>query len=150
VLVELPADFPVPVLVVQHMAEGFIDGLIHWLDQRAALPVQLARQDERARPGIWFAPDDAHLVLDVSMRLTLDRETVEGPHRPSADMLLASIARVAGAVRRAGGWVIAQDEASSAVFGMPKAAAEAGAQLVLPPTEIGAALSQVKLAERVP
>jgi two-component system chemotaxis response regulator CheB len=170
VLVGLPADFPLPVLVVQHMAEGFMEGLIRWLDHRAALPVQLARQDERARPGIWFAPDDAHLVLEPSMRFALDHETVDGAHRPSADMLLASIARVAGAgavgvvltgmgrdgaagagaVRRAGGCVIAQDEKSSAVFGMPKAAAEAGAQLVLPPSEIGAALRQVKLLERVP
>jgi two-component system chemotaxis response regulator CheB len=96
VLVDLPGDFPLPVLVVQHMAVGFIDGLIRWLDQRAALPVRVARDGDRARPGIWFAPDDAHLLLEPAMRLTLDRETVAGAHRPSADMLLTSLAHVAG------------------------------------------------------
>jgi two-component system chemotaxis response regulator CheB len=168
VLVGLPADFPLPVLVVQHMAEGFIDGLIRWLDQRAALPVRVAGDGERARPGIWFAPDDAHLLLEPSMRLTLDRETVDGAHRPSADLLLASIAKAAGpgavgvvltgmgrdgaegagAIRRAGGYVIAQDEDSSAVFGMPKAAAEAGAEFVLPPAGIGRLLRRIRVAER--
>jgi two-component system chemotaxis response regulator CheB len=169
VLVGLPAGFPLPVLVVQHMAEGFIDGLIRWLDERAALPVRLARQGERAGPGIWFAPDNAHLVLEPSMRLTLDRTTVDGAHRPSADMLLASIAQVAGAgavgvvltgmgrdgaagagaIRRAGGCVIAQDEESSAVFGMPKAAAEAGAKFVLPPAGIAQVLQRIGVAEHV-
>ena len=167
VLAELPADFPLPVLVVQHMSPGFIDGLIGWLDQRVPLPARLAREGEPATPGVWFAPDDAHLVLAPSMHFALDRETVAGQHRPAADVLLASLASVAGpgaigvvltgmgrdgargvdAIRRAGGRVIAQDEETSAVFGMPRAAAEAGAQLVLPISQIADALRQLRVAE---
>jgi two-component system chemotaxis response regulator CheB len=167
VLAGLPADFPLPVLVVQHMAAGFIDGLLRWLDQRTTLPVRIARHGQPADPGIWFPPDDTHLLLDASMRLALDGDTDVGPHRPSADLLLESLAASAGAgavgvmltgmgrdgargvdaIRRAGGSVIAQDEQSSAVFGMPKAAAEAGADAVLPLSEIAAALRALRVAE---
>src|SRR5207247_342236 len=110
---------------------------------------------------------DAHLLLGPSMRLVLDRETVVGPHRPSADVLLNSMASSAGAaavgvvltgmgrdgadgvaaVCRSGGCVIAQDEKSSVVFGMPRAAGEAGAQVVLPVSEIANALRRLRVAE---
>ena len=94
----LPADFPLPVLVVQHIATGFIEGLV-----ALARPARrAARADRRATarppgPGVWFAPDDAHLLLEPSMRLRLDGETVRGAHRPSADVLLESLAAAAGA-----------------------------------------------------
>jgi two-component system, chemotaxis family, protein-glutamate methylesterase/glutaminase len=164
VLGTLPATFPVPVLVVQHMAIGFLDGFVHWLDERALLPVAVARHGMSLTPGIWFAPDHAHLVLDPSMRLTLDRETVAGVHRPSGDVLFASLAAAAGpgaigvvltgmgrdggrgvaAIARAGGCVIAQDEATSVVFGMPRAAIEQGAKVVLPLAQIGGALRRLQ------
>lgn len=170
VLEGLPADFPVPVLVVQHMAAGFMDGLVQWLDGHVSLPVGVARRGQRAEPGIWFPPDDAHLLLGPSMVLGLDSETDAGPHRPSADMLLCSMAASAGsgaaaavltgmgrdgaagveAVRDAGGYVIAQDEETSAVFGMPRAAIEAGADLVLPLDRISAALAALGAAETSP
>lgn len=163
VLAELPEDFPLPVLVVQHMAEGFIDGLIGWLDDRVPLPVAIARDGQRAGPGVWFAPDDAHLLLEPALTLRLDRETEAGAHRPSADMLLQSMASAAASgavgvvltgmgrdgaegvdrIERAGGRVIAQDEETSAVFGMPRAAADAGAHAVLPLSEIAAALRRL-------
>jgi two-component system chemotaxis response regulator CheB len=163
VLAELPADFPLPVLVVQHMAEGFIDGLIDWLDARVPLPVAVAQDGQRAKPGIWFAPDDAHLLLESSLTLRLDPETEDGAHRPSANMLLRSMASAVGSgavgvvltgmgrdgadgvdqIERAGGRVIAQDEETSAVFGMPRAAADAGAHAVLPLTDIAAALCRL-------
>jgi two-component system chemotaxis response regulator CheB len=160
VLSGLPADFPLPVLVVQHMGAGFMEGLVRWMDQRLPLPTRVARDGVRMRPGAWFAPDDAHLLLKPSMHLALDRETVSGPHRPSADVLLKSLASAVGAegvavvltgmgndgaegvaaVRAAGGHTIAQDEATSAVFGMPKAAAQNGAEVVLPLSEIATEL----------
>jgi two-component system chemotaxis response regulator CheB len=160
VLSELPADYPIPVLVVQHMTPGFTEGLVRWLDQQVPLPAALAQDGVPLGRGIWFAPDDVHLVLDPSMRLGLDRVTDAGVHRPSVDVLLNAVARSAGtgavgvvltgmgrdgadgigAVRAAGGVTIAQDESTSAVWGMPRAAAERGAELVLPSWDIGPAL----------
>jgi two-component system, chemotaxis family, protein-glutamate methylesterase/glutaminase len=159
----LRADFPLPVLVVQHMAPGFIDGLARWLDQKLRIAVRVAREGDRARPGVWFAPDDAHLVLTESMHFGLDRAT-RSAHRPSVDNLLMSLARSVGheavgvvltgmgrdgaegaaALRRAGGLVIVQDETSSVVYGMPRAVAQEGADLSLSPLEIGDALNAMR------
>lgn len=159
----LPAGFRLPVLVVQHMAPGFIGGLVEWLDQSVELPVRLAHDGARATPGVWIAPDNAHLVLDESGRLRLDRETIAGYHRPAADVLFASLAHSAGpaavsvvltgmgtdgadgtaAVRSAGGVTFAQDRATSALYGMPRAAAENGAEHVLALDALGAALTRL-------
>jgi two-component system chemotaxis response regulator CheB len=163
ILAGLPEDFPLPVLVVQHMAAGFIDGFARWLDQKLALAVRVAAEGDRATPGVWFAPDEAHLLLSGSMRFALGSEP-EGPHRPSVDALLSSLAESAGsdavgvvltgmgrdgaagaaAIRDAGGIVIAQDEASAVVYGMPRAVAEEGADLVAAPVEIAAALESLR------
>lgn len=152
VLAGVPATFPIPILVVQHISAGFVDGFARWLDTEVPLAVRLAEEGVKPGPGVWIAPEGAHLVLDKSGRIALDSTTVAGLHRPSGDMLLRSLAvnigqqAVAvvltgmgrdgaeglGDVRRAGGLTIAQDEATSVVFGMPKAAAERGAELVLP------------------
>jgi two-component system chemotaxis response regulator CheB len=167
ILAGLPADFPVPVLVVQHMAPGFIEGFAHWLDHKLAIDVRIAAADEPAAPGVWFAPDGAHLLLTGSMRFALAEEP-EGPHRPSVDALLGSLGEAAGseavgvvltgmgsdgaagaaAIRRAGGLLIAQDEASSVVYGMPRAVAEEGADLLAAPAEISAALAALRPAGR--
>jgi two-component system, chemotaxis family, protein-glutamate methylesterase/glutaminase len=167
VLSGLRGDFPLPVLVVQHMAAGFTEGLARWLDGKLAVPVRVAREGELARPGVWFAPDDAHLLVTPSLRFTLDRKTV-ATHRPSVDSLLGSIADSIGrdgvgvvmtgmgkdgaegaaAIRRAGGMLIVQDEASSVVYGMPQAAARAGADLQLSPAEIGEVLNAMRAPAR--
>jgi len=164
VLRALPAGFAVPVVVVQHITPGFTDGLVTWLDRSLAVPVGFARAGVAVRPGVWFAPDDTHVRLGGAMRFVLDRETRHGPHRPSVDVLLQSLAATAGAealavvltgmgrdgeegvkaMRAVGGMVIAQDEESSAVYGMPRAAVEAGADLVLPLAEIGPALRELR------
>jgi two-component system chemotaxis response regulator CheB len=148
----LPADFALPLLVVQHIASGFVDGLVRMLDDAVALPVAMARDDAPLRPGVWLAPDDAHLTLTPTRRMKLDRDTVRGRHRPSADLLLESLADVLGAgavavvltgmgrdgaqgaaaVQARGGLVLAQDEASSAIYGMPRAAVQAGARPLVP------------------
>jgi two-component system chemotaxis response regulator CheB len=163
ILRELPADFPLPVAVVQHMASGFIEGFVRWLDQKVALDVGIAKEGGRAEPGIWFAPDGAHLLLTASMRFAF-RDEPEGPHRPSVDALLSSLAQGAGSeavgvvltgmgrdgavgaaeIRQAGGVVIAQDEASSVVYGMPRTVAEDGVDLLAPPAEIAAALASLR------
>lgn len=161
VLRALPARFPLPVLVVQHMAPGFIDGLVEWLDQTVDIPVGLASHGATAAPGVWVAPDGAHLILDESGRLLLDQETIAGYHRPAADVLFASLARSAGAgavtvvltgmgsdgadgtaaVRSVGGVTFAQDQATSALYGMPRAAAESGAEHILALDGLGTALT---------
>jgi two-component system chemotaxis response regulator CheB len=152
----LPADYPVPLLVVQHIAAGFTDGLARWLDKTVAVPVRVAEAGVPAERGVWIAPEGGHLKFDPSGDLVVDRRTNAGVHRPSGDVLFESIAAAAGptgvavvlsgmgvdgaagaaAVKHAGGLAIAQDEASSVVYGMPRAAFEHGVDLVLSPTEI--------------
>jgi two-component system chemotaxis response regulator CheB len=169
VFAEIPGTFPIPILVVQHIAEGFATGFARWLDGEVPLRVRIAPDGGAAAPGIWMAPDGAHLSLDGADRLVLDTRTDAGLHRPSADVLLRSLAARAGSdavavvltgmgrdgaaglgeVRRAGGLTIAQDEASSVVFGMPKAAAESGAELILGPAEIGQRLRALRPLARV-
>ena len=156
----LPADFPIPILVVQHIAAGFTEGLVHWLDQAVDVPVGIAVPGAPPGTGVWFAPEGAHLTLTASGRLGLDRLTVAGHYRPSGDVLFTSIATASGragvavvltgmgsdgaagaaAVLRRGGLAIAQDEQSSAVFGMPKSAIDLGVTVVLSPEKIAACL----------
>jgi two-component system, chemotaxis family, protein-glutamate methylesterase/glutaminase len=163
----LPADFAVPVLTVQHMAPGFISGFARWLDQKLALRVRVAADGDRVGPGIWFAPDGHHLLLTGSMRFAL-ADKPEGSHRPSVDSLLSSMARslggeavgvvltgmgrdgAAGAaeIREVGGLVIAQDEPSSVVYGMPRAVVEGGADLVAEPAAVAATLAELRPTRR--
>ena len=144
----IPAGFPVPILVVQHIAAGFSEGLARWLNATVPLPVRLAEDGANALPGVTLAPDGADLDPGTGRhshtRLARRRAAL---HRPSGDALLRSIAQCAqsagvavvltgmgrdgadglGAVREAGGKTIAQDEATSAVYGMPCEAAKRGA-----------------------
>jgi two-component system, chemotaxis family, protein-glutamate methylesterase/glutaminase len=163
-LTALPADYPVPLLIVQHMAAGFTEGLVQWLDRAVAMPVGVPADGMRPGPGAWIAPHGAHLTLTRSGHLVMDRHTDAGPHRPSGDLLLNSIAEAAGrngvalvlsgmgtdgaagaaAVHRAGGLAFAQDEKSSAVFGMPRAAIAAGIDAVLSPGDIAAQLRRLR------
>jgi two-component system chemotaxis response regulator CheB len=142
VLTALPADFPVPILAVQHMAREFVIGCAEWLDTHSPLQVKVASHHERVEPGtVYFAPDDHHLGV-IDGHITLDPGPPIDGFRPSGTFLFQSLAAAYGAgvaaviltgmgrdgvdglhdVRRAGGEVIAQDEASSVVFGMPHAA----------------------------
>jgi two-component system chemotaxis response regulator CheB len=168
VLANLDAEFPLPVLIVQHISPGFAEGLSIWMDSVVALPVRLAVHGQHAAPGAWVAPDGAHLRLRPGGALSLDASRDESRHCPSADVLLTSVAATAhtgavsvvltgmgrdggegtAAVRAAGGLTIAQDEPSSVVYGMPRAAAERGADLILPLSAIGDALSGLRTAQK--
>jgi two-component system chemotaxis response regulator CheB len=162
-LAQFPADAPVGVLVVQHIASGFEEGLAEWLATQLPLDVRIAQHGENAFPGaVRIAPPGAHLVLCADGTLHLDAATPpRAGHRPSADVLFNSCAQArpretAGvlltgmgsdgadgllALRQAGGLTLVQDEASSAVFGMPRAALERGAAgVALPPAKIGLTL----------
>lgn len=158
ILSRLPGDLPCPILLVQHIAPGFAEGLAEWLGKSTPLNVMLAADGERARPGtVYVAPDDRQLGIagDGTLRLTGD-ESTDG-FRPSATYLLRSVARVYGRaalgvlltgmgrdgaaglleLRERGGVTIAQDKESSAIFGMPMEAIRLGAaEHVLPPARI--------------
>jgi two-component system, chemotaxis family, protein-glutamate methylesterase/glutaminase len=157
----LPESFPIPILVVQHIGSGFGESFARTLARQVRLPVALADDRARLQPGIWVAPEGAHLLATSSGRLALSSEAAPGRHCPSGDILLGSLAASYGReavgivltgmgrdgaagtrqLSRADGLVIAQDEASSAVFGMPRAAIESGAQLVLAPEAIARLLA---------
>ena len=160
----LPADFAAPVLVVQHIAEGFTEGLANWLDQESRLEVRTACDGDLLRPGlVLLAPTGHHLVVGRGHARLSDAPAVDS-FKPSVTPLFLSAAEAYGAracgviltgmgrdgaeglraVKRAGGHTIVQDEATSAVFGMPRAAIETGSvDRVLPLDEIARALQEL-------
>jgi two-component system, chemotaxis family, protein-glutamate methylesterase/glutaminase len=147
ILCDLPADFGAPILLTQHIARGFAEGMVRWLNGACALSVKLAEHGELLRPAtVYVAGDDRHLTARDERTIALTDEPPAHGHRPSASVMFQSVATVFGsaslgavltgmgrdgidgltAIHRAGGAVVAQDETSSAVFGMPKAAIDAG------------------------
>lgn len=150
ILAALPRDFPVPIVVVQHIADGFTTGLAHWLAGVTRLRVTVALHGEvPARGTVYIAPDGAHLGVrlsdDGTLRLFLDKGDPVGSFRPSATFLFQSAAALRDAllgviltgmgddgvaglrdVYAAGGRVLAQDEATSVIHGMPREAVRAG------------------------
>ena len=169
ILSALPKQFPVPILVVQHISRGFTQGLAHWLSGGTALKVSVAGLGEIARAGtVYLAPDDHHLGIQVGsdqvMRITIDSRSAVGAFRPSATHLFRSAARAMGAstlgviltgmgddgvdglrdLFAAGGHVLAQDEATSVIFGMPREAMRAGVvHEVLPLGDMAAQLVEL-------
>jgi two-component system chemotaxis response regulator CheB len=162
ILRALPADWAIPVLVVQHIGSGFDVGLVRYLDESCPLPVALATSGRELRAGeVWVSPADHHLGVTADHRLTVTRgEAVDG-YRPSANHLFRTVAaafgsRAAGvvltgmgrdgadgllALRQAGGFTIAQDQATSTVYGMPRQALLRGAaDQVLPIEDIARTL----------
>lgn len=146
ILKALPSDFPVPILVVQHIAKGFTPGLRDWLAEGVDLEIEVATMARRVHPGtVYLAPDDRHLTLLEPDLLTLSAAPPVGRFRPSVSVLFESMARVLGAsalgviltgmgddgvsgasnIRDAGGYVVGQDRASSVVYGMAKEAQRA-------------------------
>jgi two-component system, chemotaxis family, protein-glutamate methylesterase/glutaminase len=164
ILTRLPATFPLPVLIVQHIAAGFASGLVEWLRPQCPLPIQLAVTGARLdQPGIHVTPTGEHLTVR-RRALVLTGDPPLAGHRPSATVLFQSVAREYGAaaigillsgmgddgaaglrdLKRAGATTVAQDEASSVVFGMPAVAISLGVvDHVLPPARIPPLLLQL-------
>jgi two-component system, chemotaxis family, protein-glutamate methylesterase/glutaminase len=164
----LPADFGLPILVVQHLAADFMPGLADWLSRCGPLPVRLAADGETPLPGtVYIAPGGHHLGLGADKRIVLDSERGNFRHHPAVDVLLGSVADCYGAraigvvltgmgddgaqglraLRDTGARTIAQDEATSVVFGMPAAAIALGAaEFVLPLEKIASTI--LKLSDR--
>lgn len=164
ILCELPATLPVPVLCVQHINEEFLGSFVAWLQTHTRLRLKLAGDGEACSAGkIYFPPGDCHLEVDGEHRLRLSAAPPVDGHRPSVTATFRSVARhyrdaalgvlltgmgVDGAegladIARAGGVTIAQDEATSVVFGMPGHAVALGAaQHVLALREIAQVLGR--------
>ncbi len=158
VLSRLPRNFPASIAVVQHMLPGFAHSFVQFLRMHTTFPVQLVRDPVTAQPGtVFVAPDEHDLVATTGVFAAANPTRVRG-HRPSADALFSSLARSYGpsavgvvlsgigndgaagllAMRGSGALTIAQDEQTSAVYGMPRAAREIGGAVhVLPLEDIG-------------
>jgi two-component system chemotaxis response regulator CheB len=159
------AGLQASVLVVQHLHADFVGGLVSWMERVSALPVELAVHGAPLEPGVvYIAPGGRHLKMGADHQIELDTSP-PSVHRPSVNVLFSSVARQAegpkigvlltgmgedGAaglleLRQSKGLTIAQDEATSAVFGMPQAAERLGAAAcTLPLREIPAAIMRWK------
>jgi len=158
-LKELPADLAAAGLIVQHIADGFAAGFAEWLDREVPMKVALARENETLQPGrLLVAPNGTHLTVTANGRVALRDSVPLHNCRPAADALFQSLADAGlgedavgvvltgmgndgaiglKAMHRQGAYTLAQDELSSAVFGMPKAAINAGGvDQILPLTEM--------------
>ena len=150
ILPMLPKEFPVPIVIVQHMPPLFTKQLALRLNNASAIDVAEAQPGDQLRPGTaWIAPGNYHLTVErrgASVYLATNQDPPENSCRPAVDPLFRSVAETYGqnslgciltgmgqdglrgseAIRDAGGWIIAQDEASSVVWGMPRAVTLAG------------------------
>ncbi len=165
---QLPANFSVPIVIVQHISEGFTAGLAEWLDGDLDASVSVAQDGESLLAAhVYLAPEGAHCGVTRSGHIRLsDRPPLAG-FRPSATALFESASQAFGnshvaviltgmgtdgvdglrCVRQSGGLVLAQSEESCVVYGMPRAAVDAGlAHIVVGPAELGRQL--VRLACR--
>lgn len=157
-LSSLPGDFSVPIVVVQHALDAFMDGLADWLSKTSSLMVKVAEDREKIFPGrVYLAPGAAHLTVVSDGILRVDPSGPYKGYRPSANRLFQSVSEVYGrdsvgiiltgmgddgvegllALGKTGAHIIAQDKDSCVVHGMPKEAVDRGAvDEVLTPREI--------------
>jgi len=162
ILRDLPENFPVPIVVVQHISPDFVLPLVEWLRHSVALKLEIASDGMLARPGwVYVAPGDFHLTVGRRNHLALNQSPPINACRPSIDPLFISVAEIYGAsaagvlltgmgadgalglsrLYERGGRTIVQDEESAVIFGMPKAAIEKrAAEIVLPLEKIGQTL----------
>jgi two-component system chemotaxis response regulator CheB len=171
ILTRLPADFPVPILVTQHMSRGFGAGFADWLDNASPLRIKLAEGGEVLKPGtVYLGVDDHHLGVSSARRIHLSTAPAVGGFRPSGTVLFESVAAAFGrgalaviltgmgrdgvdglrAIRRAGGRTIAESEATAIVYGMPAAAVNAGlADFILPLGQVSGAVASMVAAAAI-
>lgn len=163
ILSMLPGNFPYPVVVAQHIADGFAKGMAEWIGSLSKVKVKMAEADEILSRGVaYISPSEKHMVVNGSRRISLVGRRPFDIYHPSCDMLLSSVAGAFGGrsigviltgmghdgamgikdIKKAGGLTIAQDEKTSVVFGMPKAAIDSGfVDKVLPVESIGRELA---------
>ena len=165
ILGSLPKDFPIPILIVQHMSPGFVRGFARWLANSSRLPVRIAAHGESLLPGnAYVAPDDYQMKVEREGKIALTKNDPENGLRPSISYLFRAVAEVYGAdavaglltgmgrdgaselrlLKERGAITFAQDEDSSVVHGMPGQAIKLDAAvLILPLDRIAAALTNL-------
>ena len=142
-LKSLPVSFPIPIAIVQHISNGFVDSLVKWLFDTTGYPCKIASTGEVLEPGsAYFAPDDRHLEIMPGGKASLSDDKPFGVLRPAAEYLFNSLAKNIGGeaigvimtgmghdgangllnMHNTGAYTIAQDEKSCAIFGMPREA----------------------------
>lgn len=147
ILPALPAGFPCPVVIAQHIADGFAGGMAEWLGSLSKLPVRVAAEGDVLQPGvIHLSPSEAHLQVTPTRRLALVERGPLDIYHPSCNTLLSSVAEVfgkqavgiiltgmgsdgakgIGRIREKGGVTLGQDEASSVIYGMNQVAIASG------------------------
>ena len=158
ILSRFPKNLPVPVLIVQHMSEGFTVGFVDWLEKTSGFPVSIPKNGDTLKSGhAYVAPEGFHMGLDSGHSIQLSPSPPENGLRPSVSYLFRSLKTVCGNhtiavlltgmgedgadellnLKKAGAITFAQDESSSVVFGMPGVAIKRGAALyVMPPEKI--------------
>lgn len=162
----LPKDLPASILVVQHITRGFIRGLVEYLKLKTGLDIEVAQNGEALRKAaVYFAPDDYLLRIGGHLRVELSENTIKStPFVPSIDVMMTSIADTCQdtaigvimtgmandgvngiqAIKKAGGITIAQDQETSAIYGMNRLAVETGCiDYVLPLDEIAGKIIDV-------
>jgi two-component system chemotaxis response regulator CheB len=161
----LPKPFPLPILLVQHISQGFEEGFAKWLSQATGQRACMATDRSRLEPSIWLAPSGKHLTLGAGgKRILLHDRDPKDIHCPSGNPLFHSMAahlgpKAAGvlltgmgddgavgllALKQAGGQTLIQEEASCVIWGMPKVAKQLGAAgRELSPAHIAAALTKM-------
>jgi two-component system, chemotaxis family, protein-glutamate methylesterase/glutaminase len=148
ILSKLPAHFPLPIVCIQHISEGFLSGLVSWLDADCLLKVKIAAEGEKPLLGyVYYAPERQHLSVNHQGCFTYSAAPPVSSHRPSVSVTFQALAEVYGAetigvlltgmgrdgadgmkaIAQTGGLTIAQDEDSSVIFGMPHEAIQLGA-----------------------
>jgi two-component system, chemotaxis family, protein-glutamate methylesterase/glutaminase len=158
ILTGLPRELPIPVLMVQHIDAGFAEGFAAWLNESSNLPVHIASNGERLKPGhVYIPPGDYQMGVRIDGCLTVNKEASEKGLRPAVSYLFRSLANVYGShavgvlltgmgvdgaaelkrMKDRGAVTIVQDEESSLVHGMPGEAIKLGAaDYILPPEKI--------------
>lgn len=159
ILPNFPKDFSCPIVIAQHIADGFVGGMVEWLAKITKVAVKVAESGEILLPGhVYVAPPDQHMEVDFENRIVMVKRKVQDIYHPCCDTLLTSVATVYGAraigviltgmgadgvrglmkIKEMKGRTIAQDEETSIVYGMPKKAVEAGCvDMVYPLQQIG-------------
>lgn len=145
ILQRLPGGFASPILIVQHITPGFVEGFVDWLGKSVSLKVKLAGDGEAVKSGcVYVAPDGVHMEVSRDGKIVLGKKDKATKYVPSGTVLLESLAEAYGdrtigviltgmgddgvdgieKIYKKGGYTIAQDEKSCVVYGMPKVAVE--------------------------